>query len=85
MTTYLITFRDESETTMTVLAESYEQAASKAARAFYAKRELVARRVTGFPGMSGYFQGYRPVPHGGLSSAGRGFHVRELVTRRHER
>ena len=45
--------------TITVRADSHEEAATKAARRFYPKvRTLHARRCTGSVGSSGIFNGY---------------------------
>lgn len=75
---YRIALRSETREPFMVRAEGYEHAAQIAARRLYGrKRGLLAVRVTGDHGMSGYFQAYLPCTTGGLSSHGRNFHVME--------
>jgi len=75
---YRITSRAETIAPFRVRAEGHQQAAQNAARHLYGrKRGLLAVRVTGDHGMSGYFQAYLPCTTGGLSSHGRNFHVME--------
>jgi hypothetical protein len=75
---YRIESRADTVEPFEVRAASLEHAAQIAARRLNGrKRGLHAIRVTGDPGMSGYWQAYVPVKHGGASSWGRNFHVRE--------
>jgi hypothetical protein len=76
---YQIRPREDTPAPFTVRAVTYEQAAQMGARRLHGRqRGLFARRVTGDPGKSGYFQAYIPVTTGGASSYGRNFHVREI-------
>lgn len=66
------------KTNFTVSADTYEQAAQKAARKLFGnKRGLEAIRTTGDTGMSGMFNAYLPCKTGGQSSHGYNFHVRQ--------
>jgi len=61
----------------TVNAESYEHAATEAAKRLTG-RPLYTHRTTGDPGKSGYFQAYELIPNGlgsGINSVGEPFHV----------
>ncbi|MDQ3539473.1 MAG: hypothetical protein M3440_02195 [Chloroflexota bacterium] len=64
------------ETIITDRATSVEDAARVIARKLYGRR-AATRRVTGTPGMLGYFQDSLPLPTGGQTSAGSGYHVTE--------
>ena len=77
MLNYLVTSRNETIRPFRVHAHSYQHAAEIAARRLHGrKRGLVAVRVTGDAGLSGYWQAYVPVTHGtGLTSWGRNYHV----------
>lgn len=73
---FTITSRNDSLPAVTALADSYEHAAQIGARRLHGrKRGLLAIRVTGDAGLSGYFQAYVPCPTGGQTSWGRNFHV----------
>ena len=62
------------ETLLTVDAETYTEAANKAARKLYGKK-VTANRTTGDTGKSGYFQAYEAMRPRGQNSVGEPFHV----------
>lgn len=74
--TYTVSPRSESTfVPFQVEAESYNEAAHKAAAKLHARSH--ARRVTGTPDRSGVFQAYRYVPGGTETSVGGNFHLVE--------
>lgn len=56
-----------------VRGRNIEQAANVCARRI--NRKAHANRMTGSPGMSGWFRAFVPWKHGGLTSTGSDFHV----------
>ena len=61
-----------------VKAETYNEAALKAARKMFGRRTTIsARRTTGDNNKSGIFNAYLPCKTGGISAHGNNFHVRE--------
>ena len=76
MTTYKIT---KGETVFTVNAESYDDAATKAARKILNTRseKIQGLRVTGDNGKSGMFNAYRS-ERDGMNSVGSNFHISEI-------
>jgi len=77
MTSYTITPQRTAVDPITVQAESYQQAALRAAHRLYGN-DVNVIRTTGEYGKSGYFRAYKPVPQrhgGGQTSTGEAFHV----------
>ena len=75
--TYTVSPRSEASfTPFTVEASDYTEAANKAARKLHGKTAH-GRRVTGTPGKSGVFQGYKSMRSGGETSVGGNFHLIE--------
>jgi len=76
MRTYEISDRDQN-TLLTVMAKSYREAAMLGVRLFHKRHDLVALRLTGVTGMSGFFGAYE-VSREGHNGHGESFHVREM-------
>ena len=74
--TYTVSPRSESQfRPFTVEASDYTEAANKVARKLF--RADRALRVTGTPGKSGVFQGYKSLRGNGETSVGGNFHLIE--------